>query len=151
VLIFNLCTLALLVFFTSLWNGLKTRSIYDSHHYIFADWDVSATEISLQAVISMYLLYNYLIPLDLAVILEVVAIFYAYWIINDAKMAHVNKVFGRIDHSKMNSLNLIENLGEVEYLMTDKTGTLTKNALTLVAASCASDTSFLHGQTTTFT
>mmetsp|Transcript_36144 Transcript_36144/g.44084 ORF Transcript_36144/g.44084 Transcript_36144/m.44084 type:complete len:94 (+) Transcript_36144:1104-1385(+) len=93
----------------------------------------------------MYLLYNYLIPLDLAVILEVVAIFYAYWIINDAKMAHVNKVFGRIDHSKMNSLNLIENLGEVEYLFSDKTGTLTKNALTMVAASGATDTSFMHG------
>ena len=43
----------------------------------------------------------------------------------------------------MNSLNLIENLGEVEYMLTDKTGTLTKNALTLVATCADSKTSFM--------
>ena len=43
----------------------------------------------------------------------------------------------------MNSLNLIEDLGEVEYLMTDKTGTLTKNELTLVAACADPDHSFV--------
>ena len=99
---------------------------------------MSATKISLQGVMSFYLLYNYLLPLDLAVLLELVAILYSYWIINDAKMAYVNKVLGRMDQPKMNSLNLIENLGEIEYLLSDKTGTLTKNSLSLVAACCSS-------------
>lgn len=57
---------------------------------------------------------------------------------------------GPIQQARMNSLNLIENLGEVEYLMTDKTGTLTKNALTLVAASANPNTSFMFEKMTTF-
>ena len=42
----------------------------------------------------------------------------------------------QLDRPRLNSLNLIEDLGEVEYLLADKTGTLTKNCLSLVAA-CA--------------
>jgi len=73
----------LFVFASSLWNGLKTKSIYDSHEYIFGGSESSATEISLQAVLSMYLLYNYLVPLDLAVVLELVAIWYTIFIVSD--------------------------------------------------------------------
>lgn len=64
-------------------------------------------------------------------------------------MAHANKNLGCIDHAKMNSLNLIENLGEVEYLMSDKTGTLTKNDLTLVAVCCSANISFMKDQSVT--
>ena len=46
----------------------------------------------------------------------------------------------------MNSLNLIENLGEVEYMLTDKTGTLTKNVLTLVAACADSKASLMFNK-----
>lgn len=42
----------------------------------------------------------------------------------------------QLERPKVNSLNLIEDLGEAEYLLTDKTGTLTKNCLSL-AAVCA--------------
>jgi len=40
-------------------------------------------------------------------------------------MTHVNQQMGRIDYAKTNTLNLMENLAEVEYIMSDKTGTLT--------------------------
>jgi len=66
-----------------------------------------------------------LIPLDLAVGIEFNAIFYSGFISADAKMTHVNKQMGRIDYAKTNTLNLMENLAEVEYIMSDKTGTLT--------------------------
>ena len=63
-------------------------------------------------------------------------------------MAHVNKQMARIEQTKMNSLNLTENLAEIEFIMSDKTGTLTKNELTLVAACCDSQSSFLLGKIT---
>ena len=110
-----------------------------------ADEDESAT--TLKSVVTFYLLFNYLVPLDLAVCLEFNAIFYSGFIVADAKMTHINKEMGRIDNAKMNSLNLIENLGEVQYIMSDKTGTLTKNELTLVAASCDTDSAYCLGTT----
>ena len=56
----------------------------------------------------------------------------------DVKMTVLNKEMGRADSCKINSLNLIENMAEVSYIMSDKTGTMTKNELTFVAA-CADE------------
>ena len=86
---------------------------------------MDATETSLTSVISFYLLYNNIIPLDLAVMIEMNAIFYSGFIVADAKMAYANGTMGKIDKAKSNTLNLMENLAEVEYIMSDKTGTLT--------------------------
>jgi len=113
--------------------------MYESHFYIYGDLDASATEISLLQAISLYLICNYLMTLDLAVMLELTAIFYSSFVSMDVKMTKANERLGSMEHAKMNSLNLIENLGEVEYIMSDKTGTLTKNALTFVAAFCIQD------------
>ena len=145
-LIFNLICLALFIIICSIWNGIVTKEIYGKHAYVFADLGESATELSLKTAVSMYLLYNYLIPLDLAVLLEFIAIMYSGFILMDAKMAHVNRTMGRVEQAKMNSLNLLENLAEVQYLMSDKTGTLTKNELTLVAVCTKEDSYFLKGQ-----
>ena len=60
-------------------------------------------------------------------------------------MAHPNKQMGRHEQATMNSLNLMENLGEVQYIMSDKTGTMTKNELTLVAACCSDSSYYMRG------
>ena len=65
----------------------------------------------------------------------------------DANMAHINTQMNRVDYPKNNSLNLIENLAEVEYIMSDKTGTLTKNELTFVAICSDENTYHLKGKT----
>ena len=50
-----------------------------------------------------------------------------------------------VDYTKTNTLTLLENLAEVEYIMSDKTGTLTQNELTLVATCCDDEKSFIYG------
>ena len=106
-LLFNLVCFFLFILVSSVWHGIATSRIYDSHHYIFSQLSDSATVLSLKTVISLYLVYNYLIPLDLAVTLEFIAIFYSAFILWDVKMAHTNRRNGNVEKATMNSLNLI--------------------------------------------
>ena len=107
---------------------------------------MSSTEVIVRNMLSLILIINVLIPLDLVFVYQWIGIFYSYYLIRDYKMTHVvvERTFkDSLNRLKMNSLNLIEDLGEVDYLMTDKTGTLTKNNLTLVAACADPDSSFV--------
>ena len=139
-LLVNLAILISFITISSVWNTIKTKDLFETHTYLTDNSDDTATSTSLSAIVSFYLLFNYLVPLDLAVMLEVNAIFYSGFIPADAKMTHINHQMGRIDNAKTNSLNLLENLGEVEYIMSDKTGTLTQNELTFVSV-CADESS----------
>ena len=139
-LLVNLAILISFITISSVWNTIKTKDLFETHTYLTDNSDDTATSTSLTAVFSFYLLFNYLVPLDLPVMLELNAIFYSGFITADAKMTHINHQMGRIDNAKTNSLNLLENLGEVEYIMSDKTGTLTQNELTFVSV-CADESS----------
>ena len=138
-ILINLVMLLTFLFSCSVYYGISTEEMYSTHWYIFDKIEMSSTEVIVRNMLSLILIINYLIPLDLVFVYQWIGIFYSYYLIRDYKMTHmvVEKTFkDSLNRLKMNSLNLIEDLGEVDYLMTDKTGTLTKNNLTLVAA-CA--------------
>ena len=137
-LIINLVILVLFISAMSIANGVITKKLFEDHFYLTDNNDKSSSETTLLAVVSFYILNNYLVPLDLAVCLEFIQLFYFGFILSDAKMTNFNREMGRIDSCKINSLNLMDNLGEVTYIMSDKTGTMTKNELTFVAA-CADE------------
>ena len=89
-LIINLCFLAFFITICSIWNALKTKSLIENHIYL--NWNSNnVTTTSLQSVVSFYLLFDYLIPLDLAVMLELNAIFYSGYLSMDAKMTYINR------------------------------------------------------------
>ena len=149
ILLYNLAILGVFITVATIINNYKTKEIYDGHHYLTEQSEMSTTEVTLAASVSFYLLFSYLCPLDIAVMLDLNAIFYSLYIHWDAKMHHIDRAMGRVESAKLNSLNLLENLGEIEYIMSDKTGTLTQNELTFVAACCNAKSSFLYDEVRT--
>ena len=71
------------------------------------------------------LLLNTLIPISLIITMEVVKIFQGYFMEKDKySFSHLRKKFLRV-----NSVSLNEECGMVNYIFTDKTGTLTSNKM----------------------
>ncbi|KAI6188055.1 Phospholipid-transporting ATPase [Aphelenchoides besseyi] len=76
-------------------------------------------------VLTFFILYNNLIPISLQITLDLVRVFQAIYINNDIEM------YDPISDTPANARtsNLNEELGQVKFLMSDKTGTLTKNVM----------------------
>lgn len=82
--------------------------------------------------VRFFLLTSTMIPISLRVTLDICKFIYKIWIQLDNKMT-VDKrsVGGEILHSKCSNSSVIEDLGAIDYIFTDKTGTLTENQMEL--------------------
>ena len=87
------------------------------------------TLFSVKAFFSFYLIVNSFVPLDLIAGLAISKLIYTGFIEGDAWMMEPDYDMNDIKQAKCNTYNLHEELGQVEYLFCDKTGTLTKNEL----------------------
>lgn len=92
--------------------------------------DKSAWEIEVATTWFTFLvLLNILIPISLYVSMELVKLVQAWYINQDVEMYdEVNDV-----PAQARTSNLNEELGQVHYIFTDKTGTLTDNVMSFVA------------------
>nr|XP_006820513.1 PREDICTED: probable phospholipid-transporting ATPase IA-like [Saccoglossus kowalevskii] len=79
------------------------------------------------------ILYNNLIPISLPVTLEVVKFIQAFFIGWDIDMYHVDSNTPAMARTS----NLNEELGQVKYIFSDKTGTLTRNVMAFKKCSIA--------------
>lgn len=75
--------------------------------------------------------FHLMVPISLSVTIEFIKFFQAYFISCDTKMFDSEKNI----YASVKTSSIIEDLGQVNYIFSDKTGTVTKNIMTLKALS----------------
>lgn len=103
-------------------------------NYSFEGADSNAS-IAGYAFLSYWLIMIRFVPLDLILNLEVGKLLISTFIENDYHMAKADYETEEVLHCKAQSIQLIDELGQVDYIFCDKTGTLTKNELAMRAIS----------------
>lgn len=78
-----------------------------------------------------YILYTYVIPISLFISMEVVRVIQAVFIFWDEQLTFPHPVSGELVHTMTRNSNLNDELGNVDYVFSDKTGTLTRNIMLL--------------------
>lgn len=84
-------------------------------------------------LVTALILYGYLIPISLYVSIEVVKVLQARFINNDLKMYHPETD----KPARARTSNLNEELGQIDTILSDKTGTLTCNQMEFIKCSIA--------------
>lgn len=92
-------------------------------YYLPFEWNVGTNGVI--SFFSYFLLLNTMLPISLIVSLEIVKVIQAFFIVNDARIYSTE----RDRKAKVSSTSIIEELGQINYIFSDKTGTLTRNVM----------------------
>lgn len=122
-----------LCFFLAIFGGVW-ESQEAGDQYVDTDPQDSPGVVGLKLFFSYFAILSYLIPLSLVVTLEVVKVFQARWMEWDSEMAMDPENISETSMVAKTS-NLNDELGLVQYVFSDKTGTLTENRMEFQQAS----------------
>ncbi|XP_047175435.1 probable phospholipid-transporting ATPase 8 isoform X1 [Vigna umbellata] len=134
-------TLVLISFIGSVFFGIETKKDISGGRYrrwylrpnnatVFYD-PRRATLAAVLHFLTAIMLYGYLIPISLYVSIEIVKVLQSIFINQDQEMYHEES--DRPAHARTSNLN--EELGQVDTILSDKTGTLTCNSMEFVKCS----------------
>jgi len=125
-IIFLFIILVCLSLVSAIGNYLKGNNGEDHDFYTRAD----STNIGFGwQFITFFILYNNLIPISLQVTLEIVKFIQSYYINWDEAMHYIDKEMDVDSYALARTSNLNEELGQIKYVFSDKTGTLTRNVM----------------------
>ena len=96
----------------------------DDHTYVYHSF--SRASYVVISFFAHFLLINTLIPISLTVTLEIIKVALALYIMWDVEMYSFWKVGKK---AGVSSASIVEELGQVHYIFSDKTGTLTRNEM----------------------
>ena len=125
VLVVGMFVLELSLAFVSDLMNFTWRTVHDEHFWYLRS-DKSVPDF-IRNFFTFVILFNNLVPISLYVSLEVVRIGQAWFINNDGDMVHNGK------YAEARTSNLNEELGLLDYVFADKTGTLTQNRMVFKA------------------
>lgn len=136
----NRIVITLVVLVIALTAGCSAGySIFQRTHERFA-WYLTGLEVPYSHIILGYAIqFNNVIPLALYVSLEIVKLGQMFLLNSDIEMYHE----ASDTPARCNTNTILENLGQVGYLFSDKTGTLTENVMRFRKMSVAG-TAWLH-------
>jgi len=126
-IIFLFVILVVLSLISAIGNLIKNNNGEDHEFYIKADKNVN-NGFGWQ-FITFFILYNNLIPISLQVTLEIVKFIQAYYMNWDEAMHYVDPEMDVDSYALARTSNLNEELGQIKYVFSDKTGTLTRNVM----------------------
>jgi len=112
-----------------------TRSLIGVSGFYFSEVSVSGSSVLCKILLYLILnpnLFRNFVPISLLLTLEIVKLFQAIFISWDHTMFDVNQGI----EAGVQASNLNEELGQIEYLFSDKTGTLTCNVMEFKKFSC---------------
>ena len=126
-------TLTLILFLTgalTMANNAWSNRHFNQHQYIYYGVDtLSLSFISVKTFFYFIVMTSMIAYNCVEIILQVSKLVYTWFIHQDAQMAIPDFIAKDILKCSVLDLDLIGDLGEIEYLLCDKTGTLTKNIL----------------------
>ncbi|KAK7442780.1 phospholipid transporting ATPase [Stygiomarasmius scandens] len=125
--IVNFCVLTLMCTIAAIFNGLQDARTGTSAQFFEAGSDATDSHV-LNAIItfvSCLIAFQNIVPISLYISIEIVKTIQAYFISQDVDMYYENFDTPCVPKT----WNISDDLGQIEYIFSDKTGTLTQNVM----------------------